>query len=390
MSSGAGRPVPSALSGEGAPRSGGAPRPGPDASGADASPAPAAGTSSRSTLAPSGVTGSRSPAPEHPEAIAGIRPSAPDPTPTPRDHGGGLDAAMAAHGGTRADWLDLSTGINPVPFPLPAIPGHAWTALPDRAATEALILAARRFWQVPPEAEVIPAPGLSALIARLPQALGAPRIRIPGPTYNEYAASFAQAGIPLTDDPAAPAVLVHPNNPTGRLWPADLLPPLAVVDESFCDTTPSESHVARTAAPGTLVLKSFGKFWGLAGLRLGFAILHPGPVATRLREFLGPWPVSGPALAIGTAALNDPAWAATTRQRLATDAARLDALLTAKGAKVLGGTPLFRLTEVDDAPAWAARLARHRILARIFPYSKTWLRLGLPAPSRWAQLESAL
>ena len=309
---------------------------------------------------------------------------------SPRDHGGGLDAAMAAHGGTRADWLDLSTGINPVPYPLPALPDHAWTALPDRAATEALLLVARTFWHVPGDAEVIPAPGLSALIARLPHALGAPRIRIPGPTYNEYAASFGQAGVPLADDPDAPIVAVHPNNPDGRLWPADRLPSVAVLDESFCDTTPSESHVARTSRPGTIVLKSFGKFWGLAGLRLGFAILSPGPMATRLRDALGPWPVSGPALAIGTAALNDPAWAEATRARLAQDSARLDALLTARGAKVVGGTTLFRLYEVPDALAWHDRLARAHVLSRVFPYSQTWLRLGLPAPSRWAQLEAAL
>ncbi len=310
----------------------------------------------------------------------------------PRDHGGGLDAAIAAHGGRRADWLDLSTGINPVPYPLPDLPPHAWTALPDRAATQGLIAAARWFWQVPSGAEVIPAPGLSALIARLPHALAVDRIAIPGPTYNEYAANFAQAGVPPVDDPAAPAVLVHPNNPDGRLWPASALDsrPLAVVDESFCDVRPDVSHVARTDTPGTVVLKSFGKFWGLAGVRLGFAILAPGPIATCLRDSLGPWPVSGPALAIGATALWDEIWARATRARLATDFARLDALLTARGATIVGGTPLFRLYEVDDAPAWAARLARGRVLARTFPYSRTWLRLGLPPPARWAQLEAAL
>jgi cobalamin biosynthetic protein CobC len=154
--------------------------------------------------------------------------------------------------------------------------------------------------------------------------------------------------------------------------------------------TPDQTYVARTATPGTVVLKSFGKFWGLAGLRLGFAILAPGPVADRLRESLGPWSVSGPALSIGAAALSDPTWAEATRARLVADAARLDALLTAKGARLAGGTTLFRLYEVDDAPAWADRLASARILARVFPYSRTWLRLGLPAPDRWARLEAAL
>ena len=310
----------------------------------------------------------------------------------PRDHGGGLDAAMARWGGAREDWLDLSTGINPVAYPLPELPPHAWTALPDRAANEALIAAARAFWSIPDSAVVIPAPGLSALIARLPHALGVTRIHIPGPTYNEYAASFAAASIPQTEDPTAPAVLVHPNNPDGRLWPAASLAQraLSVVDESFCDVLPDASHVARTAAPGTIVLKSFGKFWGLAGLRLGFAILAPGPIADRLKEALGPWAVSGPALAIGTAALSDPTWAETTRARLAQDGARLDAILSARGARIAGGTTLFRLYEVNDAPAWADRLAQAHVLSRVFPYSRTWLRLGLPGPDRWNHVRAAL
>jgi cobalamin biosynthetic protein CobC len=311
---------------------------------------------------------------------------------TARDHGGGLDMAMARWGGRREDWLDLSTGINPVPYPLPGIPPHAWTALPDRAAAEALVAAARGFWNVPERADVIPAAGLSAIIALLPHATGIDRVRIPGPTYNEYAASFAQAGVPLVDDLRAPLVVVHPNNPDGRYWTSGAMgaPSLVIVDESFCDVTPDVSQVARAAEPGIMVLKSFGKFWGLAGLRLGFAILAPGSAADRLREALGPWAVSGPALAIGTAALSDPAWAETTRNRLARDSRRLDALLTARGARSVGGTTLFRLYEVDDAPAWHDRLARGRVLSRVFPYSPTWLRLGLPAPGRWGQLESAL
>jgi cobalamin biosynthetic protein CobC len=309
--------------------------------------------------------------------------------PAGRDHGGALDAAVARWGGRREDWLDLSTGINPVPYPLPPIPAEAWARLPDRAAAEALAAAARRFWAVPPEAELVAAPGLSALIARLPQALGAASATIPGPTYNEHEGAFRAAGVPVLPAGGEALVLVHPNNPDGRLWPD---PPPArhlVVDESFCDPTPALSHVARAAQPGVVILKSFGKFWGLAGLRLGFAIGR-GPVMARLREALGPWPVSGPALAVGAAALSDPGWAAAARDRLAADAARLDDRLAAAGARLLGGTTLFRLCELPDAGAGARRLAAARVLVRVFPYAPDWLRLGLPAPDRWAQLEEAL
>ena len=308
---------------------------------------------------------------------------------TGRDHGGGLDAAVARYGGRRTDWVDLSTGINPVPYPLPDLPAEAWTALPDAAAADRLSQAARRFWRVPEAAALLAAPGASALIARLPALRPAGSVAIPGPTYNEHEAAFRAAGWRVGDGTDA-MVVVHPNNPDGRTWRAsDLALPFCVIDESFCDVMPEASLIAEAARPGRIVLKSFGKFWGLAGLRLGFAIGAPDLIAG-LSERLGPWPVSGPALAVGAAALSDPAWAAATRARLAEDASRLDHLLTARGAAIEGGTPLFRLYRVDDAAAWQDRLARGRVWSRIFPWSAHLLRLGLPAPPAWALLQAAL
>ena len=325
----------------------------------------------------------------------GEAPDLPGPVPTRRDHGGGVDAAAARWGGARADWLDLSTGINPCPWPVPPLPGAAWTALPDRAAQAALTEAARALWQVPPGLELLAVPGASAAIARIPALVPAGRVAIPGPTYNEHAAGFRAAGWTVTDRAAAAeaTVLVHPNNPDGRLWqPRDLPGPgLLVIDESFCDALPGASLLPAVAdRPDTLVLKSFGKFWGLAGLRLGFVIGPPGLVG-RLAEAMGPWAVSGPALAIGAAALADRAWAAAARQRLSRDAARLDALMTGAGAGMVGGTTLFRLYDTGDAAAWQVRLAQARIWSRTFPYSDRWLRLGLPGTAAdWARLAAAL
>ena len=311
-------------------------------------------------------------------------------THAPRDHGGGIDAAIAQWGGTRDSWLDLSTGINPVPYPVGDFPADAWTALPDKGAQAALIAAARAFWKVPEALAILAAPGASTLIARIP-ALAAPgRVDIPTPTYNEHAAAFEAQGWQITSDTPNARVLVHPNNPTGRLWSAaDLTAPLMVIDESFCDICPEASLIAEARHTGRIVLKSFGKFWGLAGARLGFAIGDPALIA-KLADFIGPWAVSGPALSLGTQALRDEAWATETRARLAEDAKRLDALLVAKGAEVAGGTDLFRLYEVNDVAIWQNKLARSHVWSRIFPYSKTYLRLGLPAPDRWDQLEAAL
>ena len=307
------------------------------------------------------------------------------------DHGGGVDAAAQAFGGARDTWIDFSTGINPVPYPLPAFRLQDWAALPDQRATAALEAAARAFWRVPDAASVLAAPGGSSLIARIPGLMPPGRVRIPGPTYNEHGRAFAAAGWHVCDGPAMAQVLVHPNNPDGRVWAAsDVVADLCIIDESFCDVMPEASLMALATRPGVIVLKSFGKFWGLAGLRLGFAIGDPGLIA-KVAQMLGPWPVSGVALAVGAAALRDGAWAEVTRVRLAADVVRLDALITSVGPKLVGGTDLFRLYDTADAAALQARLARHRIWSRIFPYSDRWIRLGLPgSPAHWAQLADAL
>ncbi len=304
------------------------------------------------------------------------------------DHGGGIDAACARWGGSRADWLDLSTGINPRPYPVPTLPPDAWTALPDRAAFAALEQAARRFWSIPDGAALIAAPGASALIARIPALLPPGQVAIPAPTYNEHARAFRACGWTVADNATEATVIVHPNNPDGRLHPAPQSP-FRVIDESFCDVTPDATHIGDATRPGTLILKSFGKFWGLAGARLGFAIGDPALI-DRLKPMIGPWAVPGPTLAIATAALNDPAWADATRARLATDAQRLDGLMVSVGLTALGGTTLFRLYDTPDAALWQDRLARHHILSRIFPYSTRWLRLGLPDGDGWSRLEHAL
>lgn len=314
-----------------------------------------------------------------------------------RDHGGGIDAAIAQYGGTRDGWLDLSTGINPQPYPLPPFQPDCWTSLPDKAAFATLEAAARSFWNIPDGAAVIAAPGASSLIARIPQLSGlsshSKQAQIADITYNEHAAAFRSAGWKVSNsNPGDVRVVVHPNNPTATFCTdADERPgdqKLLVIDESFCDVAPDRSLI-NTAGPGVLILKSFGKFWGLAGLRLGFAVGDPALIA-QLRETLGPWQVSGPAITTGIAALNDQTWAIATRKRLTQDANRLDRLMHSAGATPIAGTGLFQLYTVDNAQAWQARLAQHQILTRSFPYSKTMLRLGLPAADRWPQLEAAL
>lgn len=308
-----------------------------------------------------------------------------------RDHGGRIDQAVETYGGRKEDWIDLSTGINPVPYPLPEFDVSDWTALPDKRAQTALTEAARKFWSVPDGAKILAAPGASALIARIPALYPAADVEITNPTYNEHAAAFTAAGWKIKHSgPTSARVLVHPNNPDGRIWTsADAMANLTIIDESFCDICPKASLIDLATQPGRIVLKSFGKFWGLAGLRLGFAIATADTINS-LSEMLGPWPVSGPALRAGATALADVNWANQTRARLQQDANRLDELLTKSGAAVVGGTDLFRLYDVDNAEGWQDKLARHHIWSRVFPYSTRYLRLGLPPPDAWQRLEDAL
>jgi cobalamin biosynthetic protein CobC len=189
-------------------------------------------------------------------------------------------------------------------------------------------------------------------------------------------------------------VVVNPDNPTGRLLPPKALRDVAarflVVDEAFIDLLPPEASLAGDLPGNAIVLRSFGKTYGLAGLRLGFAIAAV-PLAQRLRDELGPWAVSGPALAIGASALADDAWLQAAAARLVVDVRTLDALLAAAGFTILGGTPLFRLANHPEAQKKVEDLARQGIHVRAFGHQPTWLRFGLPrGDEEFRRLSAAL
>jgi cobalamin biosynthesis protein CobC len=316
-----------------------------------------------------------------------------------RDHGGNIDAAIAHFGGS--DWIDLSTGINRAPYPILPLRPEDWTQLPTHSAKQALLDAARQTYTS--KAAILATAGAQAAIQMIPR-LGLPgRARVLGPTYNEHAACLRAAGWRVEEvsrfnqlDGADLAVVVNPNNPDGKSYaPEDLLALSSkvgrlIVDESFADAQSDLSLAAKAGENGLLVLRSFGKFYGLAGLRLGFVLGAQTDIDT-LNAMAGPWPVSGAALRIGQTALADTAWAKATTTRLRAECTQADALAQAAGWTPIGGTELFRLYETPDAETAQARLARHQIWSRIFPYSNRWLRLGLPAgEAEWARLTTAM
>lgn len=324
------------------------------------------------------------------------------------DHGGSLDRARALFPNAPAPFVDLSTGINPLPYPLFDLPATAFTRLPEQGRQNALVDMAVAAYGAPSPLHVVAAPGTQILLP-LVMGLHAPGLaRVLGPTYAEHARAAHLAGHRVEEvgdvgdlEAADIAVVVNPNNPDGRIVPrAELLDVAArlharggllVVDEAFMDVGPREQSVAGdTERPGLVVLKSFGKFHGLAGIRLGFA-LAAQPVAQRLGDLLGPWAVSGPALEIGIRALGDDAWRGATLGRLAGDAKRLDALLSGAGVGEVRGTALFRYIETARGPALFSHLGQRGILVRSFAWSAQALRIGLPGGAgEWERLEAAL
>jgi cobalamin biosynthetic protein CobC len=317
------------------------------------------------------------------------------------DHGGNLDVARARFGGELSDWIDLSTGINRLPYPVPQLPAHHWQALPSRAEIEALHQAAREAYHT--TAPLLATGGAQAAIQMLPLLAPPGSARILEPTYGEYGhvlrnAGWAVEAVSELDALAGAdlAVVVNPNNPDGQRHDPDALLSLAsrvgrlVIDESFVDVAPETSLASQAGRQGLLILRSFGKFYGLAGIRLGFVLGGEADI-TALAHMAGPWPVSGVAIEIGRAALSDRSWASETRARLFGDAARLDERAKAAGWELIGGTPLFRLYDVGDSLRAREQLARARIWTRVFKDRPSWLRLGLPGDeTEWQRLAAAL
>ena len=317
------------------------------------------------------------------------------------EHGGNLDLALQRFGGRLDEWIDLSTGINRQPYPVPELAPRHWSALPSRSDIETLHEAARQAYGT--RAPIVAVAGAQAAIQLLPRLSPRGRAKILAPSYNEYASVLRIGGWDVAEvadlkslAPSDLAVVANPNNPDGRRHdPADLLALLArvprlVVDESFADAAPDLSLAPDAARAGLLILRSFGKFYGLAGLRLGFVLGSQADVAA-LAALAGPWPVSGAAIEIGRRALLDRDWATETSARLVHESRWLDALAQSRGWTLVGGTPLFRLYDTGDAAAVQAQLAAARIWSRIFADRPRWLRLGLPGnATEWARLAAAL
>ena len=325
-------------------------------------------------------------------------------------HGGDLGRARASFPRAPEPWIDLSTGINPHSYPHSPLPATAFSRLPEPAALERLKAVAANAFGAPSAAHLAAAPGtqmLMPLLAEIAVQQGAKNAAVLTPAYAEHARTARMTGLAVTEVAAFIdlwdfdyAVVINPNNPDGRVIERSDLVALAdhmsrkggvlVVDEAFIETGYAASVGDAAAIEGLVVLRSFGKFYGMAGLRLGFAIAHPD-IAKRLEQRLGPWAVSGPALHVATQALADRDWRDAMRLRLKEEAARLDGVLRKAGMVVVGGTSLFRLVRDERSAALFNHLAARGILVRIFDERPNDVRFGLPeTEAEWTRLQAAL
>jgi len=320
------------------------------------------------------------------------------------EHGGALRAAAVRYHIPLSDWLDVSTGINPRSWPVPPIPATVWQRLPE--AEDGLEKAAAAYYGT---SHLLPVAGSQAAIQALPLLREPGPVGVLHPGYAEHTHAWQRAGHEVEAlatealneavDRLDTLVLIHPNNPTGqRFEPATLLDWRArlaarggwlVLDEAFMDATPEDSLAGQIGLPGLIVLRSLGKFFGLAGARVGFTLAEP-VVLGRLREALGPWTVSGPARWVAAQALQDRAWQEQMRVELLRSGKRLADLLKRQGLPVAGGAGLFQWVPLPEAAFWQEALARRGILVRRFT-DPPGLRFGLPGmESAWRRLELAL
>ncbi len=328
------------------------------------------------------------------------------------DHGGALDRMRTAFPDATEPWIDLSTGINPWSYPYTETLNQALTRLPTKKAVETCQAAMIEALNIQGEAVTL-SPGSELLIRLLPDVIRPHTIAILHPTYGDHAAVWHRSGARIiqTDDPLAMAdqveavIVCNPNNPDGRLFSIDALKAARqklaarggwlIVDEAYADLNPACSLAPDGGMDGLIVLRSFGKFFGLAGLRLG-ALIAPLNIHIAMTERLGVWPVSGAALEIGARAYADAVWQVQMRATLAAASARLDTLLSIYGAKtgelkIVGGTDLFRFISVANSHAVFEALARCGIYVRRFNWSARHLRIGLPAtPEAEMRLQTCL
>ncbi|ROS01919.1 L-threonine O-3-phosphate decarboxylase [Sinobacterium caligoides] len=315
-------------------------------------------------------------------------------------HGGNLRQMAERYQIDHGQWLDLSTGVNPYHYPIGDIPAVFFQHLPD--SQEALLQAARRYYGCQ---SLLACSGSQQVIQIMPRLIAPIRVALPDSGYQEHAYRWQLAGHTpcwydgyspetlealIVDEGVEVAVIINPNNPTTALisvekilqWAGVMAERggLLIVDEAFIDLTPVQSVAPFADRAGLMVLRSVGKFFGLAGIRVGF-VLAETALLRRVEQELSPWQVSGPAEYLMIEALSDTPWQHANSQAINESKEMLAALLRQHLVSRIddGGLFLSCRLEHDAALSLYEKLARRGIAIRWGVYNKRWafVRFGL-------------
>jgi L-threonine-O-3-phosphate decarboxylase len=313
------------------------------------------------------------------------------------EHGGGLIAAARKYKRPLHEWLDLSTGINPIPYVVPEIPAEIWRRLPQD--NDELLEAASAYFGT---AALLAVSGSQAAIQLIPHLFERSRVGLMLPSYNEHKHAWIQAGHEIVEIQSNSSIsaqcsqlqldvllLCNPNNPTGDLIDLQTIEEClsimkkkqgtVLVDEAFMDSTPEKSvlPLLEQYQDNLIVLRSLGKFFGLAGARVGF-VAASTQILSALTEKLGPWTISGPSRFVACHALRNTQWQESNRHFLKTTAKKLlDELASAK-LPADGYTDYFAWVKHRNARQLHEMLCQAGIFTRYFAEPAS-IRFGLPA-----------
>ena len=333
-------------------------------------------------------------------------------------HGGQLNVYAQHYGISQALWLDLSTGINPGGYFKSDVPDNVLRDLPHD--DDGLQQAASDYYG---SDALLMVPGSSWAIQNLPQVLlkhrpSINKVLLPQLGYSEHQQAWLASGVMAEFYSGTPSaaqlktcdvcVLINPNNPSTHLLSKDTVLNIAqqlqqhsawlIVDEAFLDTRPCNS-VTGENEENTIVLRSLGKFFGLAGLRVG-SVIACDSILTHLNSLLPPWALSHPARFIAKHALQDTVWIQQTRLRLQQQANKLAELCE----QVLGGQggDAWRILQTDFFVTVLCeskkmtlechhQLCEQGIYTRLLDH-QCGIRIGLPSDRSqdWQRLEQGL
>ncbi|WP_117235498.1 threonine-phosphate decarboxylase [Vibrio maerlii] len=335
-------------------------------------------------------------------------------------HGGKLLEAIGVYGGSKEEWVDVSTGVSPYTYPVTSIPLEAWNRLPED--NDGLEIAAQSYYnsRITPVAIA----GSQAAIMLLPlivtEHLGrCGTICLPSVGYKEHQHAWQKLrhnnqmwDLDFYDDipsdeqvkRADVILIINPNNPTGYFIDQQTMHRLQqqlhakggrlIVDEAFMDCTPEKSilptfNTQSKLDENLIVLRSVGKFFGLAGARVGF-VFAVSPILQKLREEIGPWTVTGPARWVVNQALQDGTWQQQTRQQLKTDITRLESLISNAWRCHYTSGNLFVTAYLNNAEITHQTMCKNQVLARLCDENNA-IRFGLPKQDwQWDRLEQVL